>query len=55
MPQIIVPGAAAGGGFPQWNCNFGNYPLAWQEADRFVPRTRSSPEAMADGERWLQS
>ena len=53
MLKIIVLGAAAGGGFPQWNCNCdicragraGNG-LAW-------PATQSSLAVSADGETWF--
>ncbi len=53
MPQIIVLGAAAGGGFPQWNCNCDNCRLAWQGSARVTPRTQSSLAVSADGERWI--
>lgn len=53
MPQIIVLGAAAGGGFPQWNCNCENCRLAWQAHDNVRPRTQSSLAVSADGKSWL--
>jgi len=53
MPQIIVLGAAAGGGFPQWNCHCANCRLAWQGSDRVKPRTQSSLAVSADANRWL--
>jgi pyrroloquinoline quinone biosynthesis protein B len=53
MPQIIVLGAAAGGGFPQWNCNCTNCQLAWQGSDRVKPRTQSSLAISADSKHWV--
>ncbi len=53
MPQIIVLGAAAGGGFPQWNCNCDNCRLAWQGSALVKPRTQSSLAVSADGENWV--
>ena len=53
MPQIIVLGAAAGGGFPQWNCNCENCRLAWQGSERVRARTQSSLAVSADGRNWL--
>ncbi len=53
MPQIIVLGAAAGGGFPQWNCNCTNCQLAWQRSDRVKPRTQSSLAVSADSKHWV--
>ena len=53
MPQIIVLGAAAGGGFPQWNCNCTNCQLAWQGSDRVKPRTQSSLAVSVDSKHWV--
>ena len=53
MPQIIVLGAAAGGGFPQWNCNCQNCQLAWQGSARVKPRTQSSLIVGADAGQWI--
>jgi len=53
MPQIIVLGAAAGGGFPQWNCNCTNCRLAWQGSDKVKPRTQSSLAVSADSKHWV--
>jgi len=53
MLQIIVLGAAAGGGFPQWNCNCQNCRLAWQASPRVKPRTQSSLAVSADSRRWV--
>ena len=52
MPlRIIVLGAAAGGGLPQWNCGCANCAAA--RAGRIPPLTQSSVAVSADGERWL--
>src|SRR5208282_2294946 len=49
----IVLGAAAGGGFPQWNCRCGVCRLAWAGDTRVKPRTQASLAVSADGERWI--
>src|SRR5277367_5893512 len=38
----IVLGAAAGGGFPQWNCGCDVCRLAWAGDPRVKPRTQAS-------------
>src|ERR1043165_362457 len=48
----IVLGAAAGGGFPQWNCNCDVCRLAWAGDSRVRPRTQASLAVSADGRRW---
>ena len=48
----IVLGAAAGGGFPQWNCNCDVCRLAWAGDARVRPRTQASLAVSAGGERW---
>lgn len=48
----IVLGAAAGGGFPQWNCRCAVCRLAWDGDPRVTPRTQASLAISADGERW---
>jgi pyrroloquinoline quinone biosynthesis protein B len=48
----IVLGAAAGGGFPQWNCNCEVCRLAWAGDARVRPRTQASLAVSAGGERW---
>ncbi len=53
MSRIIVLGAAAGGGFPQWNCHCENCRLAWRGDARVKPRTQSSLAVSADSERWI--
>jgi pyrroloquinoline quinone biosynthesis protein B len=49
----IVLGAAAGGGFPQWNCRCPVCRLAWEGDLRVKPRTQASVALSADGERWV--
>src|SRR6202451_930609 len=49
----IVLGAAAGGGFPQWNCRCAGWRLAWAGDKRVKPRTQASLAVSADGERWI--
>ena len=48
----IVLGAAAGGGFPQWNCNCDVCRLAWAGDPRVRPRTQSSLAVSAGAQRW---
>src|ERR1700730_3251466 len=48
----IVLGAAAGGGFPQWNCRCAVCRLAWAGDKRVKPRTQASLAVSADGEHW---
>ena len=51
--RITVLGSAAGGGFPQWNCNCRNCSGVRQGSLRAKPRTQSSifvrPDGAADG------
>ena len=51
--QIIVLGSAAGGGFPQWNCNCPNCRAVRRGEGELTPRTQSSIAISTDGERWL--
>jgi pyrroloquinoline quinone biosynthesis protein B len=48
----IVLGAAAGGGFPQWNCRCPICQLAWDSDPRVEPRTQASLAISGDGEHW---
>jgi pyrroloquinoline quinone biosynthesis protein B len=51
--EVIVLGSAAGGGFPQWNCNA---PLSKAARDGSIKtkwRTQASIAVSADGEHWL--
>jgi pyrroloquinoline quinone biosynthesis protein B len=50
--QIRVLGAAAGGGFPQWNCGCPNCAAARAGDGRFRPRTQDSLAFSASGEDW---
>lgn len=51
--RVIVLGSAAGGGFPQWNCNCANCRRA-RSGDRAAEsRTQCSLAVSADGERWF--
>jgi pyrroloquinoline quinone biosynthesis protein B len=49
----IVLGAAAGGGFPQWNCRCPVCALAWAGDARVKPRTQASLAVSADGKHWV--
>ncbi len=51
--KIIVLGAAAGGGFPQWNCNCALCRMARETPEQASQRTQSSLAVSADGRRWL--
>src|SRR2546423_1401676 len=48
----IVLGAAAGGGYPQWNCRCAVCRLAWDGDPRVVARTQASLAVSADGTHW---
>ena len=48
----IVLGAAAGGGYPQWNCACSVCRLAWDGDGRVVPRSQASLAVSADGRQW---
>jgi pyrroloquinoline quinone biosynthesis protein B len=49
----IVLGAAAGGGFPQWNCRCPVCCLAWSGDRRVKPRTQASLAVCGDGKTWI--
>ena len=51
--KIRVLGAAAGGGFPQWNCNHPNSRRARQQDPVAPQRTQSSIALSQDGEDWF--
>ena len=51
--QIRVLGSAAGGGYPQWNCNHPNSRRARNHDAAAPQRTQSSIAVSADGERWV--
>jgi len=50
--SAIVLGAAAGGGFPQWNCNCDVCRLAWAGDKRVRARTQSSLAVSCNTQRW---
>ena len=50
---IKVLGSAAGGGFPQWNCNCRNCVAVRSGAPGFKARTQSSLAVSRDGESWV--
>lgn len=51
--KIHVLGAAAGGGYPQWNCNHPNSRRARSNDPAAKQRTQSSIAVSADGEDWF--
>jgi len=50
---IHILGAAAGGGFPQWNCNCPLCRGVRSGSIRATPRTQSSIAVSGDGENWV--
>ncbi len=50
---VKILGSAAGGGFPQWNCNTRLSRLAWGGDERVQARTQSSIAVSANGADWL--
>ncbi|WP_018237719.1 pyrroloquinoline quinone biosynthesis protein PqqB [Ensifer sp. BR816] len=50
--RIIVLGAAAGGGLPQWNCGCRNCSMARDPASGLRPQSQSSLAVSLDGEAW---
>jgi pyrroloquinoline quinone biosynthesis protein B len=50
---IKVLGSAAGGGFPQWNCNCRNCVAVRSGQPGFKARTQSSLAVSRDGESWM--
>lgn len=51
--RIRILGAAAGGGFPQWNCNCPNCANARAGTPGFRPRTQCSLAVSVDGKDWV--
>jgi pyrroloquinoline quinone biosynthesis protein B len=51
--RLKVIGSAAGGGFPQWNCNYRLSRAARAGQPGVLPRTQSSLAASADGQGWV--
>jgi pyrroloquinoline quinone biosynthesis protein B len=50
---VHVLGSAAGGGFPQWNCNCRNCDGLRHGRVKAIPRTQSSIAVSADGASWV--
>jgi pyrroloquinoline quinone biosynthesis protein B len=51
--RVRVLGAAAGGGFPQWNCGCGNCRGVREGTIRATPRTQDSLAVSPGGDRWF--
>ncbi len=51
--EVLVLGAAAGGGFPQWNCNCVNCRAFWDGDPALQAQTQSSIAVSADGARFV--
>src|SRR4051812_36018298 len=51
--RVRVLGAAAGGGFPQWNCNCRNCDGVRKATLRATARTQSSIAISGDGTNWV--
>jgi len=51
--RLKIIGSAAGGGFPQWNCNYKLSRAARAGVSGIEPRTQSSLAASADGRGWV--
>ncbi len=51
--KLKIIGSAAGGGFPQWNCNYRLSRDVRSKRSRLTPRSQSSIAASADGSNWV--
>ena len=51
--NVRVLGSAAGGGFPQWNCNCSNCRGLRDGTIRAAPRTQSSIAVRGEGDEWV--
>jgi pyrroloquinoline quinone biosynthesis protein B len=51
--RVRLLGTAAGGAFPQWNCNCGNCHIARTNPTRAKPRTQSCIAISGDGTQWF--
>lgn len=51
--RLKIIGSAAGGGFPQWNCNYRLSRGAWNGGTNFRPRTQSSLAASVNNVDWV--
>ena len=49
---IHILGSAAGGGFPQWNCNCNNCSEVRKNNPNYKSRTQSSIAVSSDGVEW---
>ena len=50
--EVVVLGSAAGGGFPQWNCNAPLSKAAREGSIKAKWRTQASLAVSADGDVW---
>ena len=50
--RVLIVGAAAGGGLPQWNCNGPNSATFWRGGAPLTPATQSSLAVSANGSDW---
>src|SRR5690606_26081568 len=53
LMKIRILGSAAGGGFPQWNCNCRNCQGVRAGSIHAKPRTQSSIAVSMDNRRWV--
>ena len=51
--KLKIIGSAAGGGFPQWNCNYRLSRDVRSRRSGLTPRSQSSIAASADGSNWV--
>lgn len=51
--RVRLLGTAAGGGFPQWNCNCRGCQTARHNPEKALPRTQSCAAVSADGDHWF--
>ena len=51
--HVLILGAAAGGGFPQWNCHCENCKGVRTGSIDAKPRTQSSIAVSTDGQKWV--
>src|SRR6516162_8018898 len=51
--RVLILGAAAGGGFLQWNCNCRNCRVLREGSVKAKPRTQSSIAVSADAQNWV--
>ncbi|MGI9512290.1 MAG: pyrroloquinoline quinone biosynthesis protein PqqB [Anderseniella sp.] len=51
--KVKIIGSAAGGGFPQWNCNYRLSREVRSSQSALTPRSQSSIAASADGSGWV--